>query len=105
VLAACLRCYHTKRQGYGGGRCGAAAQCEWAQPKSNTPNAGLCGPSLTPLLFFTRDTTTFSNWGPGDGTPSVRVQIERGGEPNDVMRTMLAQYFVTLGVAPSWATP
>jgi hypothetical protein len=63
------------------------------QPKSNILNAGVCNPSLIPLLFFIRDITTFCNWDPGDGTPSVRVQIEYGSEPNDVMRSMLAQYF------------
>jgi hypothetical protein len=66
-----------------------------AQPRSNVLNAGFCNPSLIPLLFFTKDITAFCNWDPGDGTSSVRVQIEHGAEPrsNGVVRSMLAQYF------------
>jgi hypothetical protein len=43
-----------------------------AQPSSNVLNAGFCNPSLIPLLFFTKDITSFCNWDPVDGTSSVR---------------------------------
>ena len=64
-----------------------------ALPRTNILHTGFCNPTLIPLLFFTRDISSFCNWDPPDGSPSVRVQIERGGEPNEVMRAMLANYF------------
>jgi hypothetical protein len=53
-----------------------------AQPSSNVLNAGFCKQPFAhlPLLFFTKDITAFCNWDPGDGTFSVRVQIEHGAE-------------------------